>query len=373
MFAISLRRVYKVCDKVIVRSLRGRLGPSGPPVGTNPGLNSRLKAFQKEGVKIEDDDVEEFVEQSESNMCASGDAYSEHLNETLIGKHILRHQVVKEKYFKEHMPNLLTWSEKEQIRLLNSENPEEWTPDRIAESFPVTAPVVKKLLKYPWKPASESRIARHDASALRNWRELKEGTLDIPEQVRQHFLKFSDRSIPPLDKKSLKVDLTPEQPIGEFQKIVDRCAAKDNSNGDRNEPFEEDLKHSKEQHSQSKFINKKRTTLDELTNKIKTRLEQGKSVNVPDQLIVKTMNSSVSSSNSPETNYPIELEDAEEKAVTNYKEEEKIVAVASYPERIRIPKKAYKKGATYKVNDCYYDDDGRFLYRVIGMTSNNTN
>lgn len=78
----------------------------------------------------------------------SGDAYSEHLNETLIGKHILRHQVVKEKYFKEHMPNLLTWSEKEQIRLLNSENPEEWTPDRIAESFPVTVPVVKVKSTY---------------------------------------------------------------------------------------------------------------------------------------------------------------------------------------------------------------------------------
>lgn len=76
MFAISLRRVYKVCDKVIVRSLRGRLGPSGPPVGTNPGLNSRLKAFQKEGVKIEDDDVEEFVEQSESNMFAVSGAFS---------------------------------------------------------------------------------------------------------------------------------------------------------------------------------------------------------------------------------------------------------------------------------------------------------
>lgn len=41
------------------------------------------------------------------------------------------------------MPNLLTWSEKEQIRHLNTEHPEEWTPEQLAESFPVTVPVVK--------------------------------------------------------------------------------------------------------------------------------------------------------------------------------------------------------------------------------------
>lgn len=77
-----------------------------------------------------------------------GQAYNEHLNETLIGKHELRHHIVKERYFKENMPNLLTWSEKEQIRHLATTQPNDWTPERIAESFPVTEQVVKVRLSY---------------------------------------------------------------------------------------------------------------------------------------------------------------------------------------------------------------------------------
>lgn len=72
-----------------------------------------------------------------------GEVYNEHLNETLMGKYEQRHQIIKEKYFKQNMPNLLTWSEKEQIRHLATTQPDEWTPEKLAESFPVTVPVVK--------------------------------------------------------------------------------------------------------------------------------------------------------------------------------------------------------------------------------------
>lgn len=72
-----------------------------------------------------------------------GEAYNEHMNETMMGKYDLRHRIIKEKYFKENMPNLLTWSEKEQIRHLATTEPDEWTPERLAESFPITVPVVK--------------------------------------------------------------------------------------------------------------------------------------------------------------------------------------------------------------------------------------
>lgn len=37
-------------------------------------------------------------------------------------------------------------------------------------------------------------------------------------------------------------------------------------------------------------------------------------------------------------------------------------------DRVVIPKRLFKKGATYKLYDCFYDDDGEFLYRVPGMT-----
>lgn len=37
------------------------------------------------------------------------------------------------------------------------------------------------------------------------------------------------------------------------------------------------------------------------------------------------------------------------------------------PGRIQVPAKKWKKGCTFKIDDCYYDDDGTFLYRVPGM------
>lgn len=37
-------------------------------------------------------------------------------------------------------------------------------------------------------------------------------------------------------------------------------------------------------------------------------------------------------------------------------------------EFISIPRKAWKKDKIYKVGDCFYADDGEFLYRVPGLT-----
>ncbi|XP_072937849.1 uncharacterized protein [Epargyreus clarus] len=372
MFTINLRRLYYVCDKVIIRNLRGRRLEMGP----NPGLDKRLQAFKEEGLKVEDNDAEEFIEQSDSSFYNVGRAYGEHLNETLIGKHELRHHIIKEKYFKEYTPNLLTWSEKEQIRHLASTHPDEWTPEKIAESFPVTVAVVKKLLKFPWKPASEQRIARHDASAMRNWKELKEGSLDIPKELREHFLKFSERTIPPLNRKSIKEDMTQEEKLGEFAKIIQRCAKKSENksgtiNTDENEEDNDiDTKESKVKVKRDT----KRVTLDQLTNKIKKRIECGTEVNLPDKIMLDTV--SVMPTHQSEINMTKEVElfnDNSENGkgtqLTQFKEDNnKLFAGGNYPERIRIPKKAFKKGATYKVNDCFYDDDGRFLYRVIGMT-----
>ncbi|XP_047505708.1 neugrin [Pieris napi] len=365
MFAVNTRRLLRLGTKVFVREIRQRRLP-----GPNPGLDNRLEEFRKGGIKVTDDDAEEFIEKSDSTFFDVGQAYNEHFNETLIGKYKLRHQIVKERYFKENMPNLLTWSEKEQIRHLATTMPDEWTPQKIAESFPVTEAVVKKLLKFPWKPATEQRISRHDASAMRNWRELKEGTLDIPENLRQHFLKFSERTIPPLKKSSIKIDVTQEEKMGEFERIIKKCASEGHSENENLTENETNV------HNNTEKVKKdnKKLTLDELSSKIKSRLEKGKNVDLPDQLIISSV-SDVSKAK-PNISQDIELSNIDESKlseVTDFKEDSKKLEVLSgtnYPERIRIPKKAYKKNATFKVNDCFYDHDGRFLYRVIGMTEN---
>jgi len=44
-----------------------------------------------------------------------------------------------------------------------------------------------------------------------------------------------------------------------------------------------------------------------------------------------------------------------------------IDTINDYPLAIRIPKRVWKEGYMYRVNDCFYDDNGDFLYRVPGL------
>lgn len=202
---------------------------------------------------------------------------------------------------------------------------------------------------------------------MRNWKELKEGTLDIPADLRKHLLKFSDRTIPPLDAKSIKVDITPED-MGEYQSIIDKCSKSKTNNEQNNNSFHEHNNDNQDKSKNTKTPHK--LTLDELKDKIKKEMEDGNEVNVSDQIILQNKNEiseievkSVEMSN---------LEDDQKgKFVTVFKNnpETDIMEIKTYPNRIRIPKKAWTRGGTYKIDDCYYDDDGKFLYRVIGMNN----
>lgn len=47
----------------------------------------------------------------------------------------------------------------------------------------------------------------------------------------------------------------------------------------------------------------------------------------------------------------------------------KVDTEGNYLKPIKIAKSIYKPGMTYRISDCYYDDDGEFLYRVPGIQS----
>lgn len=68
--------------------------------------------------------------------------------------------------------NLLTWDAKEQIKHLNLNYPETWTPERICESYPITLDYCKKLLRSKWAPRTLEEIAKHDQRVLNNWKEM---------------------------------------------------------------------------------------------------------------------------------------------------------------------------------------------------------
>ena len=104
-----------------------------------------------------------------------------------------------------------------------------------------------------------------------------------------------------------------------------------------------------------------RSTLDRYRERIETAIEKGHTPSPDARLMLKHSNN-ISVSNeihnidtlnvavSKISNAEIELENDD-----------------NPPEWIRIPKNIWKRGATFKIGDCYYDDDGSFLYRVPGM------
>lgn len=60
--------------------------------------------------------------------------------------------------------------------------------------------------------------------------------------------------------------------------------------------------------------------------------------------------------------------------IISRKEVSKFVdTIDNYPLAIRIPKRVWKEGYTYKVKDCFYDDRGEFLYRVPGLMTDEDN
>lgn len=68
--------------------------------------------------------------------------------------------------------NLLTWQAKQQIIHLCTK--EDWSPQEIAESFPISAGNVSKLLRSKNANLTPSEIVLHDKKIMRKWQRLLE-------------------------------------------------------------------------------------------------------------------------------------------------------------------------------------------------------
>ncbi|XP_014785453.1 uncharacterized protein LOC106880138 [Octopus bimaculoides] len=83
-------------------------------------------------------------------------------------------KIMQRKYFKSPQEvNFLTWRAKEQIRFLNAEYPEEWTLERLSQSFPISKSGLIKLLSSTYVMKSEE-ILKHDSNVKKKWKKLKE-------------------------------------------------------------------------------------------------------------------------------------------------------------------------------------------------------
>lgn len=117
----------------------------------------------------------------------------------------------------------------------------------------------------------------------------------------------------------------------------------------------------------------KQVQLEELKAIIKNKL----SVNTPEidrEIIKNRINTTITTANNKadSSHYiytaPSEQFDSDAVAIKQPGEHNVIqFSYSIYPNKIEIPEDKYVKGCLYKVKDCFYDDDGKFLYRVPGL------
>ena len=122
-----------------------------PYVG-NVGMARQLKSLNldKDDPTFKTEDFTELFQEFDGTMEGMKErskAYRDKYKaDEAERKRIEKRRIIEKKvYPKLTNPNLLTWMEKEMIRYLHKMDPEEWSYDRLAESFPATTGVIHKV------------------------------------------------------------------------------------------------------------------------------------------------------------------------------------------------------------------------------------
>lgn len=104
----------------------------------DPGIKGRAKL-------LEPSELEEVenIDDLESDFMDIHKSHKQYLRDVEAQNERLKYLIVKRKYFKQKFPNFLTWHDKEQIKYLHTTDPEEWTIDRLSESFPALPEVIQ--------------------------------------------------------------------------------------------------------------------------------------------------------------------------------------------------------------------------------------
>lgn len=314
------------------------------PSSNNPGIHRRLGIMDtKDNYDMEE--IEE-LDELESDFMQTSSLYSRIKDEEKWAKDKLEYRIVKQKYFKEPQVNFLTWMEKQTIRELNDKDPVENSPEILADMFPADPEVIARIIKGNWYPQNGKRIQKHDIKAAENWMKYKAGEFDdvLSPLLKKHLSKFQDRDYSSLLDDTKKISTSYSRKIklpvprkSEFVDIINSCPSESIANN-----------------SQRLIADKSMDEFDKLT-KLQQKFEKFKQSH-------QKINSEVVASD----------------GYNNYVEETRVMGQQGGSKKsdltippikafIRIPKEVQKEGATYKYKDCYYDDDGEFLYRVPGI------
>lgn len=291
--------------------------------------------------------------------------YQQHEKEMRESKDKVQRLIVRRKYFKTKSPNFLTYNEKEQIKTLHNEEPDKWTIEKLSESFPADPYAISLIVRSKWMPKDTNRIFKHDESVRRNWQEYKEGKLDVDPMLAEHLKKFAFRDFNKLAERPPNKRLGAELPkpkSNEFSSIISSCSkyAQPNEELKQIESSELRIPKSKPQDDDNSFmlLGKKKYSSKEVT------LSELQQVNPEIDSKVRFNEISRANSNMPNLRHDALKED---NFISLTKNDEKVRESLNIQERIKIPRDRWQKGKIYKVDDCFYADDGEFLYRVPGF------
>lgn len=340
----------------------------------NPGVDRRMALLNRDQLQTNLGELEQLEEADFSQVHKSHKQYEQ---EAQHYRERLQSWIVGNKYFKTKQLNFLTWSEKEQIRYLHNFDPEEWSIDKLVVSFPADRYTVVKIIKAKWIPRDTTRVQKHDETVRENWELFKSGRIkNIDDGFAEHLNKFVHRNFqevqkPKIEQKRLYNIQQHNQEGGDFLQIITSCKKYANTTdqpdvkriGEEEHISDQDIPDiSTKAPNQGMFMMKNVSDRHPKTLQ-QVKRELGMSP-TKEQYSDDSDASSISSSRDCLINvkkYESELVTFDESSTSTQKK-------LDIKESIQIPRKLYKKGATYQLDDCFYDDDGEFLYRVPGMT-----
>ncbi|CAG0916294.1 unnamed protein product [Notodromas monacha] len=169
-------------------AVRSQLNPSGPTPRSastrhfetrkarrnDVGVRRRFETLRRTGHEVEIDKLTDDVSLGldEHNYFKKVDSF--HAEDQSIGMSAsMRYRMIERKSFQDlapREPDLLTWIAKEKIRYLNLKDPQSWTPEKLAESFPCSVRKIKEILRSKWVPKSSNDLEKHDDSVLEAWK-----------------------------------------------------------------------------------------------------------------------------------------------------------------------------------------------------------
>lgn len=334
------------------------------------------------GRRMLPDDPDDFS-QYEGDFLNIDSTHSAHKQEIIAEKERIKHRTVQAKYFKTQQLNFLTWAEKEQMRKLHAADPEEWCVEKLADCFPVDCETAAKIVRARWVPRDDVKIRKHDEGVRQAWLNFARGQVgDIDPALADHLKKFSGRSLQTnvfrsqVTAVSAPIQTTQKE---DFIKIITSCKKYKRSTSVQPESVDSIQLSEIPKSKEDTFLLSKINRNNKPVMFRDLNIANEESSNNPKRNVhnpfVNPRGANADDSSDPQTP-PRHLAQNAQDFVPKYEvttvqpsetEFRKLTMVA-IRDHIKIPKKLWKEGATYKLNDCYYDDDGEFLYRVPGMT-----